>query len=199
MVWDTRTGKTISAHALVDQLARADVVFIGEQHDDLATHALELRILRELHAQAGARLTLAMEMWERDVQPALDDYLSGRQDEAAFLKVSRPWSNYLTDYRPLVEYAKTHHIPVVASNAPQSIVSKVGREGLDALQDATPGQVAALIQAPHDAYWERFRQVMAAMGGAHGGRAMDDATVARFYQAQVVRDETMAESVVQMS
>ena len=39
---------------------------------------------------------------------------------------------------------------------------------------------------------------MAAMGGAHGGMTMDAATVARFYDAQVVRDETMAESVVRV-
>ena len=197
-IWDTRTGKTVSEKALLNRLAQADVIFVGEQHDDAAGHTWERRLLQGLHARAGGRLTLAMEMWERDVQPTLDDYLGGRVDEAAFLKTSRPWSNYRTDYAPLVEYAKANHIPVVASNAPQAIVSQVGRTGLDALKDAPAGQVAALIQAPHDAYWERFRDVMTTMGGVHGGTAMDDATVARFYDAQVVRDETMAESVVRV-
>ena len=197
-IWDTRTGKTLSARAVFDQLARADVVFVGEQHDDPAAHTLELQILESLHQRAGTRLTLAMEMWERDVQPSLNAYLDGQQDEAAFLKVARPWSNYRTDYRPLIEYAMAQRIPVTASNAPQAVVSQVGREGLDALKDAPAGQAATLIQTPHDAYWQRFRQTMAAMDGAHGGMSMDDATVARFYQAQVVRDETMAESVVRV-
>ena len=134
-------------------------------------------------------------MWERDAQPALDAYLHGRRDEAAFLKMARPWSNYHTDYRPLVEYAKANNIPVLASNVPQPIASAVGKRGLAALADFPADQSATLIQAPHDRAWLRFKAVMESMGGAHGETAMDKATVARFYEAQVVRDETMAESI----
>ena len=94
VIWDTRTGKTVSARVLDDQLGQANVVFVGEQHDDPAAHTLELEILQSLHQRAGARLTLAMEMWERDVQPSLDAYLDGTSDETAFLKAARPWSNY---------------------------------------------------------------------------------------------------------
>lgn len=194
-IWDTRAGRTVGERALLDRLAQADVVFLGEQHDDPATHVFELHVLRGLHERLGGRLTLAMEMWERDVQVALDAYLQGTIDEPLFLKQARPWSNYATDYRPLVEYAKASHIPVVASNAPQKIVTQVGRHGLAALAAAPPGQTAALIQAPQDDYWRRFAATMRAMGGGHGGAAMDPATIRRFYEAQVVRDETMAESV----
>ena len=75
IIMDTRADKTISQDALLDRLARADVVFVGEQHTDPATHTLEMTILAGLHKRAGARLALGMEMWERDVQPALDGYL----------------------------------------------------------------------------------------------------------------------------
>ncbi len=190
-IWDSRAGKQINLGALLDRLAQADVVFVGERHDDAATHALELQILQGLHRRAGARLRLAMEMWERDVQPALDGYLQGTTDEVTFLKNARPWGNYRTDYRPLVEYARAQHVPVVASNAPQAIVSRVGREGLAAVQSA---DIPTLVQAPHDDYWTRFGAMMTGMGGAHG--TMDTATVQRFYEAQVLRDETMAESTV---
>ena len=194
-ITDTHTDKAISENVLLDRLGQADVVFLGERHTDPATHALELAILEGLHKCAGARLALGMEMWERDVQPALDAYLHGRMDEAAFLKTARPWSNYQRDYRPLVEYAKAHGIPVLASNVPQPIASAVGKRGLDALADAPPGQAAAPVQAPHDGAWLRFKAVMESMGSAHGGTAMDEATIGRFYEAQVVRDETMAESI----
>jgi len=195
IITDTHTGKTISQNALLDRLAQADVVFVGEQHTDPATHALELTVLEGLHKRAGGRLTLGMEMWERDVQPALDAYLHGRTDEAAFRKTARPWSNYQTDYRPLVEYARANGIPILASNVPQPIASAIAKRGLAALTDAPPGQAAALVQAPHDGAWLRFQAVMEAMGSAHGGAAMDAATIERFYEAQVVRDETMAESI----
>ncbi len=194
-ITDTHTGRTISQNALLDRLAQADVVFVGEQHTDPATHALELTVLEGLHRRAGKRLTLGMEMWERDTQPALDAYGHGRTDEAAFRKAARPWSNYQTDYRPLVEYAKANGIPVVASNVPQPIASAVGKRGLAALADFPADQSAALVQAPHDGAWLRFKAVMEGMGGAHGGMAMDAAMIGRFYEAQVVRDETMAESI----
>lgn len=196
-ITDTRTSKTLSQDAFLDRLAQADVVFVGEQHTDPATHALELTILQEMHRRAGKRLSLGMEMWERDVQPALDAYLHGQTDEATFLKTARPWSNYQTDYRPLVEYARANGITLFASNVPQPIASAVGKRGLAALVDAPPGQSAALIQAPHDGAWLRFQTVMQSMGDAHGGMAMDAATIGRFYEAQVVRDETMAESITQ--
>ncbi len=195
IIMDTRADKTISQDALLDRLARADVVFVGEQHTDPATHTLEMTILAGLHKRAGARLALGMEMWERDVQPALDGYLHGQMDETAFRKAARPWSNYQTDYRPLVEYAKANGIPVLATNVPQPIASAVGKRGLAALTETPPGQAAAQVQAPHDGAWLRFKAVMEAMGGAHGGAVMDEATVARFYEAQTLRDETMAESI----
>jgi uncharacterized iron-regulated protein len=154
-----------------------------------------LGLLAGLHRRVGARLVLGMEMWERDAQPALDRYLAGSTDEAAFLKASRPWSNYRTDYRPLVEYAKAQGIPVLASNVPQPVASAVGRRGLAAAREFPPDQSAGEVQAPHDRAWERFRAVMEGMGGAHGAMAMDSATIDRFYQAQVLRDETMAEGI----
>lgn len=195
IITDTHTGKAISQKALLDRLAQADVVFVGEQHTDPATHALELTVLEGLRGRVDGRLTLGMEMWERDAQPALDAYLHGQTDEAAFRKTARPWSNYQTDYRPLVEYAKVNGIPILASNVPQPIASAVGKRGLAALADFPADQSATLIQAPHDGAWLRFRTVMETMGGAHGGTTMDAATVARFYEAQTVRDETMAESI----
>lgn len=194
-IYDTRSGRTVTQAELLDSLARADVVFVGEQHTDPATHRLELDLLRGLHQRSGKRLTLGMEMWERDVQPALAAYLAGKSDEAAFLKTARPWANYRTDYHPLVEYAKTNDIPILATNVPQALASQVGKAGLAALKDAPPEQFAASVQTPHDGAWTRFQAVMQAMGDAHGGKTMDDAIIARFYEAQCLRDETMAETI----
>jgi uncharacterized iron-regulated protein len=197
-IWDTRTGQTITEAALLDRLAQADVVFLGEQHNDAATHRLELRVLEGLYARTGPRLTLGMEMFERDTQSAMDAYLAGKTTEAQFLKASRPWANYRTDYRPLVEYAKARRIPVVAANAPQALVAQVGQGGLAVLDKAPPGLVAVPQFTPHDAYWQRFHAFMTQMGGAHDrGMAMDDAATERFYEAQCVWDTTMADSINQ--
>ena len=209
-VVDTRLGRAVAPSAMHDAIAGADVVFVGERHDDPVAHRTELAVLEEL-GRRGRRVVLALEMFERDVQPLLDAYLAGRATEAELLAGARPWPNYAADYRPLVELARARGWPVVASNAPRPLASLVARGGLaalDTLPAATRRAVAAELRCPEDAYRAKF---VALMGGAasHGAppaaptsaaaadsaRAAAAASLQRFYEAQCVKDETMAESV----
>jgi len=173
-------------------LAAADVVFLGEQHGDPATHRLELAVLQGLHEAVGPRLMLSLEMFERDVQPVLDAYLQGRIPEAEFLAQSRPWPNYARDYRPLVEYAKAHGLPVLASNVPRRLASLVAKQGLDALNGLSAeerGWAASTVDIPKDRLWERFQATMQ----DHPG--LEAAQIERMYVAQCLKDATMAESI----
>ena len=184
--------------AMLDSLATADVVFLGEQHDDSSTHRLELAVLEGLD-ERGRRPIVALEMFERDVQPLLDRYMAGETGEADFLASSRPWPNYDTDYRPMVELARERGWRVIASNVPRPIASAVSRAGLgmlDTLQAAERAFVAADISCPDDQYRRKFVAAMGGMGG-HGGsdEAAAQAMLERFYQAQCIKDETMGESV----
>ena len=188
---------------MIGELSRADVVFFGEQHDDPATHRAELAVLAAL-GNVKRPVVLSLEMFERDVQPVLDDYLAGRIAESDFLARARPWERYTTDYRALVELARARGWPVIASNIPRRLAGAVSRKGLIALDSLTPVErafVARDLACPMDAYFERFAQEMA--GHSTGGgpptatdslemRKMTD----RFYLAQCAKDETMAESIV---
>ena len=80
-------------------------MLVGEQHDDPNSHRLESALLQGL-MQRRVAVTVSLEMFERDVQPALDAYLRGADSEEEFLKSSRPWPRYASDYRSLVELAK---------------------------------------------------------------------------------------------
>jgi uncharacterized iron-regulated protein len=140
-------------------------------------------------------VVLVLEMFERDVQPALDDYLAGRIDEPEFLKSSRPWSNYKQDYRPLVELAKAKGWPVVAGNAPRPLASRIAREGLAAAEALPPEErprLAAELSCGPGPYRDKFLEQMKGMAGHTGGAAFD---LERAYQSQCAKDETMAESV----
>jgi len=175
-------------------------VFVGEEHDDPETHVAERFLLENLHEQRGwgTRLTLAMEMFERDGQAALNDYLAGTTTEADLARSVRLWRNYKTDYRPLVEYAKSRRVPVLGSNAPGGIARDVSKEGVAAvlakLPEAGKGYVAAFTSAPPDAYFARF---CAVIGEGHGGPSLGEEAIRRFYEAQCLKDDTMAETVVQ--
>jgi uncharacterized iron-regulated protein len=198
-VQDGATGKEIRWRDLPGRLSAAHAIFLGEQHDDPETHKAEAALFEAVHKKVGDRLTLAMEMFERDGQTALSDYLTGKTDEAALGKAVRLWPNYPTDYRPMIEYAKAKGVPVLASNAPQRIVRRVGQEGLKALDGLTPEEkpyVAAYVNAPAgDVYAARFAAVMSEGHGPGGGK-MEAAMVRRFYEAQCLRDDTMAETIV---
>ncbi len=194
---------------MLAELARADVAFVGEQHNDPATHRIERAILEGL-ARRRENIIVAMEMFERDTQSSLDDYLAGRLGEEEFLNVSRPWPNYPTDYRPLIEFSRAHKWRVIASNAPRRIALQVSRQGMDAARSGPESDrslVAAEFSCPMDDYFKRFAE---AMGKGHpnahqkqpddkqSDKKQDDAQRAvleRFYYAQCIKDETMAESI----
>jgi len=197
------TGKTIPFAQFADAAARADVVFFGEMHDDDETHRAELALLDAI-GQRRERVIVSLEMFERDVQPLLDDYLAGRMTEADFVAQSRPWPNYTADYRPLVELAKAKGWPVIAANVPRRLASIVSRRGLpavDSLPSADRALIASDLQCPKDQYYDNFVAVMAGGHGGAGGapgatvpgiRSMTDL----FYESQCVKDETMAEAIV---
>lgn len=201
-VYDSRDKRFTDFEAMLARLAQADIVFVGEQHDDYATHRLELALLEGI-ARRRSSVTVSLEMFERDTQKTLDDYLAGRITEEEFLKQSRPWPNYARDYRPLVELAKSKGWRVVAGNIPRRYASQVARTGLsalDAVPEAEKSWIARQINCPRDDYYKRFVETMRSHSGAAGeGKSESEqkATMDRFYHAQCVKDETMAESIAQ--
>jgi len=186
-VFDTRQHAFSDFEVMLADLARADAVFIGEQHDDPNTHRLELAIVEGL-TRRGVPVIVALEMFERDVQGPLDRYASGAIGEEQFLKESRPWPRYATDYKPLVEFAKAGKLPLIAANVPRRIAADVGKNGLASLERLGGDRTLAareLTCPPSGSYFDRF---VAAMGG-HAGASPN------FYYAQCVKDETMGEAV----
>ncbi len=198
-VYDTRRAAFTDFEMMEADLARADVVLVGEQHDDPNSHRLELAVLEGL-ARRRVAVTLSLEMFERDVQASLDTYIAGSSPEEEFLKASRPWPRYASDYRPLIEMARSERWPVVAANVPRRIaadVAKSGKPAVDALTATDRSLAAADLQCPHDSYFDRFAEQMG--GGSHqagsSATAGPDTPTDRYYWAQCVKDETMAESI----
>jgi uncharacterized iron-regulated protein len=201
-VYDTRKKRFSDFEAMLADVMSADVLFLGEQHDDPSTHRLELAVVEGL-ARRRSNVVLALEMFERDVQGPLDRYLDGTLPEAEFLATSRPWPRYRTDYRPLVEFARAWNWPVIAGDVPRRIASLVARRGLaglDSLSATDRAFVARELDCPHDDYFDRFAKTMGEMGG-HGpgatARTVEEKRVALdlVYQAQCAKDETMGEAV----
>ncbi len=197
-VIDAQTQAVIDFEGLLSRCAGADVVTLGENHDDPATHLAELAMLEGLYRLHGD-VVLSLEMFERDVQPLVDGYLSGDIFEEVFLTQSRPWSSYDTDYRPMVEFARENNLPVIAANVPRQLASHVTEAGMDNadFSDEEKPFMARTFEAPQDAYWEAFAATMRMPGMEQMG--VTEQTIQWYYQAQVLKDETMAESVAMAS
>lgn len=191
-VYDSQ-GAAASVADIIKALDKADVIFLGENHDDSVAHSLQLEIFRQAIDSYSAKrpVTLSLEMFESDVQIVLNEYLNGQISEAHFLLSSRPWGNYKTDYRPLVELAKEKKLNVIAANAPRryvNMVSRLGRESLNGLSPEGKRWLAPLpFPEPSEAYEKKFKGLMGASGEARMGldnilasQSLWDATMAYF-------------------
>lgn len=176
----------ISIEEAADELADADVIFLGEQHDSAEGHAVQLALTKAIAERRG-RIVLSMEMLERDSQRLLDMYLRGEIDQEAFRSAARLWPNYQAHYEPAVEFAREGGHDVLAANVYRPVASRVARQGLDSAM----GEVwaASSVDTSPGEYRDRFDAVMS----GHGG--MDEAVMDRFFAAQCIKDDTMAESI----
>ncbi len=208
-IYDARTGEALSINNLLATLDMMETVCIGELHNDAAAHAFEADLLKSTllhnapHKNRPARpVVLSLEMFERDVQLVLDEYLRGLIAERHFLLSSRPWNNYQTDYRPLVELAREHKSAVIAANAPARYVNRVSRLGPGSLKDLPPAARAWLPPLPYNAasaaYAAKFKQLMTGPHMTVGPQSQPSPHGnAYLLDAQVLRDATMAYTITE--
>lgn len=131
----TADGTPAKLDDVVAAMAQYDAVLIGEEHNDPVTHLVQAQLFKGawMRQQAARPIILSLEMFERDVQYIVDEYLADLITEDHFLLSARPWGNYDPDYRPMVEFAKAHQVPVVAANAPRRYANRASRLGRDSL------------------------------------------------------------------
>jgi len=199
-------GKTVTMESMLADLGKANVVFVGENHDHKQGHELELAILQGLYAH-NPKQAFALEMFERDVQPVLDEYLGDLISESSFLAASRPWPNYKTDYAPLIQFCKEKKIPVVASNAPRRYVSMVSRKGPESLLALPKVSKANLAPLPYSLeipaeYDRRLSEIFSTSHGDTGKAATPNPPAMpnmpspeNMKRSQELWDCTMADSI----
>ncbi|OFX17581.1 MAG: hypothetical protein A2033_04575 [Bacteroidetes bacterium GWA2_31_9] len=148
IIYSAKEGKIVEPSAIIDDFANYNVMFYGEQHNDVITHNVQYMLLQMIYEKYGDKTALSMEMLDRDVQYILDEYLEGFIKESYFQKDSRCWPNY-KDYRPMVEFAKSHKFKVIAANAPFRYVNLVNKFGLDTLMLLSEQAKKAMAPLPY--------------------------------------------------
>lgn len=192
-IYSTAAQKLVSVDDVAGSMQNADVLFFGEEHNDSTCHVLERLFVEGIAKKYRGKAALSMEMFETDCQEVLNEYLDSLVREKNFVTEGRAWHNY-KDYRPMIEYARSNKIPVIAANAPARYVNMVNRMGLASLDKLDKTAKAWLPPLPIDtatgAYYNKFIEIM---GGhnAMGGMQM--------YQAQNLWDAAMGWSIAQFA
>jgi uncharacterized iron-regulated protein len=188
-------GRPATFEQVLDAIGKVDVVFLGEYHDDAVAHGLQFEILRLSHERfrPKRKVALSLEMFERDVQSILDEYLSGLITENHFLSSSRPWNNYRTDYRPMVEYAKANGIRVLAANAPRRYVNMVSRKGRGSLNDLSREAKRTLAPLPFAQASPEYSKKFNALMGQNSPEMK--AGLLNILDSQSLWDATMAHAI----
>jgi uncharacterized iron-regulated protein len=190
---DVQARRVIAFDSLVDAVAAADVVAIGEEHHHPDIQAFALHLLQAVAQRRPQQLALAMEFLERDQQATVDAYLAGTIDQLTLQNRLGVSAAFMRDYFPLLQYARQQALPVIAMNIPRRIARQVAREGLEkTLQQLSSRDRAHLpvaLSAIAPSYRGYFLQAVAAHHQVHGEQAE------YFVQASHLKDDTMAESL----
>jgi uncharacterized iron-regulated protein len=185
--------------SVLSKLAQADVVYLGETHDRPGDHQAQLEIIQGLHSLRPT-LMIGMEMFQRPYQSVLDRYLKGALTETELQEQSqyaKRWGYNWDFYAPILRFAQANQMPVIALNTPTEITRKTARTGLGSLTLAERRFIpplSAIVVGP-EAYRERLQKTYINSHSHHRQGVSTD--VERFFEAQVLWDETMAERIAQ--
>jgi len=181
-----KEGKKVDFGKMVKSLSEKDIILFGELHNDPIAHWMQLELTKKMHEKGD--IAMGAEMFERDNQNAINSYLSGAIDQKGLDTTARLWSNFKTDYKPLLDYAKDNKIDFIATNIPRryaSMVYKNGFEILDSLPKEEKEWVAPL-PIEYDPELPGYEAMLT---------MMSDHANENFPKAQAIKDATMAHSI----
>jgi len=189
---DGLTGASLGEGELIEKMASARAIFVGEQHDNAHHHFVQTKVFELATGQSGAT-GLALEMLPVTHQAALDAFVAGKLDEAAFRKAvdwDETWGYSYGFFREMFERCRTLGFPAFALNAPRSLSRAVSQKGIEGLDENERAALPELVAGPAE-HREFVRQAY----GTHSTRRFVERRFERFYRAQLLWDETMAESL----
>jgi uncharacterized iron-regulated protein len=179
----------------IEQFQTANVVYLGETHDSESDHQQQLAIIQALFKHKS-RLAIGMEMFQRPAQPILDRYLAGKISAAELrqqTEFDKRWGYKWEDYAPILEFAKANRLPLIALNTPTEITRKAAKTGVESLTTAELEYIPPIAEI--DRSNAKYQQMILASYQQHAGIvSINSKSFDRFYTAQLLWDETMAES-----
>lgn len=183
-------GKEIDFQRLIEEVRGADLVFVGELHDSVAHHEVQLAVIKALRA-SGAKIAVGLEMFASQSQPSLDRWVEGRMKRREFVSLYyENWRMPWPLYADVLDYLRDEKIPALGLNVPERLTRKVAERGFDSLtreelRDLPPGLSCDVR--------ESYREYIRDMYSMHDTR---DRSFEHFCEAQLLWDKAMAWQLV---
>ena len=180
----------------IDRLKQNNVIYLGENHDNLQHHVQQLELIQQLQ-QTDSNLAIGMEMFQRPFQPIIDRYINQEISEDELRKQSEydtRWGYDWSFYAPILRYARAKQIQAIALNTPEEITYKVAETGINSLEGSDFRYIPPLaeIDLSNDEYRQATAEIYQQHIEAEQGNSTD---LDNFFAAQVLWDETMAEAI----
>ncbi|MEM8807413.1 MAG: ChaN family lipoprotein [Cyanobacteria bacterium P01_G01_bin.38] len=207
------SGNLYFVEQVLDDLAQADVVYLGESHDQPDDHLMQRLLIEVLHNRyltaqpvdegvdgftslSGRGFAIALEMFQSPFQPLLDQYVAGEISEADLREQSEydtrwgfPWEYYA----PILRFARAHQIPLLALNAPVEVTNQVARKGLDSLSEQQQQWIPTELDLAEPQYEQLLQRFYQEIHVNHS----NSSDFERFFFIQTLWDETMAAGIAE--
>jgi uncharacterized iron-regulated protein len=168
---------------------KANVLYVGETHDDPLDHQYELELVRGL-LKRKTKFAIGWEMFDTTQQSVIDAWASHAisfKEMMSTTDFQKHWGIYSPVYEEILQIAGNAHIPILALNAPPELTRKIARgEPLTAKEKA---MMPAGFVATEGGY-----KNFVAMMGDHPG--LNEADQRLFFAAQNAWDQTMASRIL---
>lgn len=184
------TGYYVTETQMLDAVGDARIVYVGETHDNMASHRVQLNVLESMFERYPGKVALGLEMFTPQQQDILDRWVAGDLSEKDLLKKSGWFEQWRMDfdfYRDILIYARDHDIPVLGLNVEKSLRQKVGMEGLEGLSEEQRQEIPELDMS--DPYQRAVTEAI--FKGHRSGGAMFEG----FLRVQTLWDEAMAANI----
>jgi len=194
IIYSVKKGKEIKLKTILKDFKNVDVLFFGEEHNDSIGHAIQTLLFEMMFNKFGDKATVSMEMFNRDVQHIMNEYLNGIIKESYFNKDSRKWKNY-KDYRPMIEFAKENGLDVICANAPFRYVNVANSKGMEVLMKLSDVAKKAMAPLPYTYAKGKYAEKLNALIGYSANDSTSTKPAYKLIPGQSLWDATMAYSI----
>jgi uncharacterized iron-regulated protein len=169
---------------------KADVIYVGETHDDPAHHEYELKLIRGLLGRK-VKFAVGWEMFDETQQSSIDAWASHKISlEELLVKTDfqKRWGIYSPVYEQILRITEKANVRNLALNAPPELVRKIAQA------EPLTAEEIALLPSGFVADSGAYKNFVALIG-EHPGVAETD--LRRYFDAQNAWDQTMANRILE--